>query len=101
MGEKIRMKCNVGDSSLEYEWYSGQIIHFDPTTRKYGVFFPSDKQTSYIDPVKEAGDIVWSDYIKFISSKSNPTTGLILIIILLLYQYILCIAFCITQPSQS
>ena len=51
------MKFNVGDSSLEYEWYSGKIIHFDPITGKYGVFFPSDKQTVYIDPVKEAGDI--------------------------------------------
>ena len=51
------MKFNVGDSSLEYEWYSGKILHFDPTTGKYGVFFPADKQTVYIDPVKEAGDI--------------------------------------------
>ena len=57
MGKKIRMKFNVGDSNPEYEWYSGQILNFDPMTGKYGAFFPSDQQTVYIDPVEEAEDI--------------------------------------------
>lgn len=58
MGKKLKMKFDTGDSNHpQYEWYSGQILHFDPMTGKYGVFFPSDKQTVFIDPVKEAEDI--------------------------------------------
>ena len=49
------MKFDIGNS--QYEWYSGQILHYDPITEKYGVFFPSDKQTVFINPVKEAEDI--------------------------------------------
>ena len=57
LGRKIRMKFNVGDSSPEYQWYSGQILNYDPVTHKYGAFFPSDGQTVYIDPIEEADDI--------------------------------------------
>ena len=58
MGKKLTMKFDVGDSShLQYEWYSGQILHYDPMTGKYGGDFPSDKQTVFIDPVEEAEDI--------------------------------------------
>ena len=52
-----RMKFNVGESTSQYEWFSGQILNFDPISGKYGAFFPSDKQTVYIDPIEEAEDI--------------------------------------------
>ena len=42
LGRKIKMKFNVGDSSPEYEWYSGQILNYDPVCGKYGAYFPSD-----------------------------------------------------------
>ena len=51
------MKFDVGETTKRYEWYSGQILNFDPISGKYGAFFPSDQQTVYIDPVKEAEDI--------------------------------------------
>ena len=57
LGRKIKMKFNVGDSSPEYQWYSGQILNYDPVSSKYGAFFPSDGQTVYIDPIEEADDI--------------------------------------------
>ena len=57
LGRKIKMKFDVGETTKRYEWYSGQILNFDPISGKYGAFFPSDQQTVYIDPVKEAEDI--------------------------------------------
>ena len=43
----------------KYEWFNGQILHFDPKTGKYGAFFPSDGQTIYINPSQEGDDIVF------------------------------------------
>ena len=57
LGKKIKMKFNVGDSSPEYQWYSGQILNYDPASGKYGAYFPSDGQTVFIDPIEEAEDI--------------------------------------------
>ena len=57
LGKKIEMKFNVGDSSPEYQWYSGQILNYDPASSKYGAYFPSDGQTVFIDPTEEEEDI--------------------------------------------
>lgn len=43
----------------KYEWFNGQILHFDPKTGKYDAFFPSDGQTIYINPTQEGDDIVF------------------------------------------
>ena len=43
---------NVGDSSMEYQWYSGQILNYDPVSGKYGAFFPSDGQ-SLLTPLRK------------------------------------------------
>ena len=59
MGRKLKMRFDTGNQPdhPQYEWYSGQILNFDPTTGKYGVFFPIDKQTVFIDPIERAEDI--------------------------------------------
>lgn len=60
LGKKIRMRFKLaGKGRSEFKWYQGQILNFDPLTGKYGVFFPSDQETVYIDLVKEAEDIVF------------------------------------------
>lgn len=55
-GEEYKMRFNVGDNSLKFEWY-GQILSFDLISGKYGVYFPFNKETVFIDPVKEMEDI--------------------------------------------
>ena len=42
-----------------YEWFTGQILHFDPKTDKHGAFFPSEGQTIYINLTQEGDDIVF------------------------------------------
>ena len=59
LGQNIKMRFKLDNGN--YEWYEGQILQFDPTSGKYGAFFPCDGQTVYyIDPVKEKGDIIFS-----------------------------------------
>ena len=58
LGKKLKM-CFQIEESNKYEWFSGQILNFDPVTGKYGAFFPCDNQTVYINPLQEAEDIIF------------------------------------------
>ena len=46
LGQNIKMRFKLDNGN--YEWYEGQILQFDPTSGKYGAFFPCDGQTVYI-----------------------------------------------------
>ena len=39
IGKNIRMKFKMQKTG-KMEWFNGQIISFDPLSKKYGVFFP-------------------------------------------------------------
>ena len=58
-GRKLQMRFKIKETG-KYEWFNGQILHFDPKTGKYGAFFPLDDQTIYINPSQEGDDIVTS-----------------------------------------
>ena len=58
LGRKLQMRFKIKETG-KYEWFNGQILHFDPKTGKYGAFFPSDGQTVYINPSQEGDDIVF------------------------------------------
>ena len=41
------MKFKIQDTGRT-QWYEGQITTYDGLTGKYGVYFPTDKETVYI-----------------------------------------------------
>ena len=57
-GRKLQMRFKIKETG-KYEWFNGQILHFDPKNGKYGAFFPSDGQIIYINPSQEGDDIVF------------------------------------------
>lgn len=48
MGKKVRMKFEVSDSG-EIEWYEGIISTYNGINQKYGVYFPCDQETVFIN----------------------------------------------------
>ena len=53
------MNFDVGNGEIEA--FGGQILSFDPKSAKYGVYFPVDGKTVYIDPVQDAEDIQFTE----------------------------------------
>ena len=45
LGRKVMMKFNV---NCQTQWFKGIITAYNGLTRKYGVYFPCDKQTEYV-----------------------------------------------------
>ena len=58
LGRRLQMRFKIKESG-NCQWFDRQMLNFDPNTRKYGAFFPSDGQTVYINPSQEADDIVF------------------------------------------
>ena len=48
VGRKLKMKFKVGKSN-EINWFNGKILSYNPISKKYGIFFPCDKQTVFIN----------------------------------------------------
>ena len=58
LGRRLQMRFIIENAGRD-EWFEGQIVSFEPTNGLYGVFFPEDGQTVFIDPEKEANDIIY------------------------------------------
>ena len=46
IGKEVRMKFQILDSD-SYEWFNGIVSSYDGITEKYGIYFPTDKETVY------------------------------------------------------
>ena len=43
LGKDVQMK--FVDAKGKYKWYDGVIVSYNGSTKKYGIYFPCDKQT--------------------------------------------------------
>ena len=48
MGKKVRMKFEITDSG-DSEWYEGIISTYNGINQKYGVYFPCDQETVFVN----------------------------------------------------
>ena len=48
IGKEVRMKFEIEDSD-SCEWFHGIISSYNGITQKYGIYFPSDKETVYAE----------------------------------------------------
>ena len=46
IGKQVKMKFQIVESDIS-EWFQGIISSYDGVTQKYGMYFPSDKETVY------------------------------------------------------
>ncbi len=49
MGRKLKMRFHIKETG-RLQWFDGQITTYDGLTGKYGVYFPYDRTTVFIDP---------------------------------------------------